>query len=90
TNMLASGRPVIATADPGTGLADEVEGAGIVIPPGDAQAMADAIEQLIDDPERAASLGKAARIRAEERWSKDAIIGRFMEQVSALVPAAIK
>ena len=87
TNMLASGRPVIATADPGTGLADEVEGAGIVIPPGDAQAMADAIEQLLDDPERAASLGKAARIRAEERWSKDAIIGRFMGQVSTLVPA---
>ena len=40
TNMLASGRPVVATAVAGTGLADEVEGCGVVTPPGDGAAFA--------------------------------------------------
>lgn len=84
-NMLASGRPVIATADPGTGLADEVAGAGVVTPPGDARALADAIERLLDDPEEAARLGAAARIRAEERWSRDGVMARFLEEAAALV-----
>ena len=37
--MLASGRPVIATAEAGTELASPVSQFGIVTPPGDAQAM---------------------------------------------------
>ena len=80
TNMLASGRPVVATADPGTGLADEVDGVGMVTPPGDAAAFADAIARLVDDPERAARLGKAARERAEQRWSRKAILQGFIEK----------
>jgi colanic acid biosynthesis glycosyl transferase WcaI len=84
TNMLASGRPVIATAAPGTGLAEEIAGVGIVTPPEDAAALAGAIEQLIDDPQQAVKLGVAARIRAEERWSGKAILARFAETVTAL------
>src|SRR5690606_21104647 len=41
TNMLASGRPVVATASPGTELAQEVESCGIVTPPGDGRAFAE-------------------------------------------------
>ena len=74
TNMLASGRPVIATCDPGTGLFAEVEGCGLVTPPGEAAALATAISTLADDPARRAELGKAAAERAVERWSKPAII----------------
>ena len=48
-NMLASGRPVVATASAGTGLASEVEGCGIVVEPGDAKAFAQAITALLDD-----------------------------------------
>src|SRR5690606_21471760 len=33
TNMLASGRAVVATAYPGTGLAREVEDCGVIVPP---------------------------------------------------------
>ncbi|HZF46892.1 MAG TPA: glycosyltransferase, partial [Sphingomonadaceae bacterium] len=80
TNMLASGRPVVATADPGTGLADEVDGVGMVTPPGDAAAFAGAIASLVDDPESAARLGKAARERAEQRWSRKAILRGFIEK----------
>jgi colanic acid biosynthesis glycosyl transferase WcaI len=87
TNMLASGRPVIATADPGTGLADEVEGCGIVVPPGDAAAFAGAIAALADDPARRSALGQAARVRAEERWSSEAILGDLLARMAALTPA---
>lgn len=81
TNMLASGRPVVATTEPGTGLYAEVDGCGTVTPPGDAKALADAIAQLADDPDRRAQLGAAARIRAAERWSKDAIIPRALGEL---------
>ena len=81
TNMLASGRPVVATAAPGTGLAEEVEGCGIVTPPEDSQAFAAAIAALADDPIQHASLSAAARRRAEERWSGDAILARFADSL---------
>jgi colanic acid biosynthesis glycosyl transferase WcaI len=76
-NMLASGRPVVATADPGTGLADEVSGCGVVVPPGDADAFADAIARLLDDDPARTQFGQAARVRAQERWSKAMILDRL-------------
>ena len=74
TNMLASGRPVVATTQPGTGLYAEVDGCGLITPPGDAAALAAAISALADDPLRRANMGRAAASRAEQRWSKPAII----------------
>lgn len=82
TNMLASGRPVVATTEPGTGLYAEVDGCGTVTPPGDAPALAAAIAALADDPARRAMLGEAARTRAAERWRKDPIIDRALAAVS--------
>ena len=46
--MLASGRRVIVTAAAGTELATFVEDAAIVVPPGDAVALAEAIERAAD------------------------------------------
>lgn len=82
TNMLASARPVLATTEPGTGLYSEVDGCGLVTPPGDAVALAAAVTTLADDPARRAVLGEAARLRAGERWMKDAIIDRAVAAVS--------
>lgn len=82
TNMLASARPVVATTEPGTGLYGEVNGCGLVTPPGDAAALAAAIEALADDPARRAVLGEAAKLRAGERWMKDAIIDRAVARIS--------
>ncbi len=84
TNMLASGRPVIATAAPGTGLYDEIEGCGIAVPPGDAAALATAIAALADDPARRSGLGEAARHRARARWSAETILGQFEQRLGAL------
>ena len=81
TNMLASGRPVVATTEPGTGLYAEVDGCGLVTPPGDAAALAEAIVQLADDPKQRARLGEAAAMRAAERWSKPAIIAAALARL---------
>lgn len=83
-NMLSSGRPIIATAEPGTGLAMELEGCGILTPPGDDAALADAIVTLIDDPDLRNQYGVQARRRAEERWAKSSILRQFETRLSAL------
>lgn len=85
TNMLASGRPVLATADLGTALAHEVDGAGIVVPPGDAKAAAGALAALLDDPEKRAALGTTARARALERWDMDSILSRLFGAFKTLI-----
>lgn len=84
-NMLASGRPVIATAAPGTGLAEEVDGCGVITPPHDAEAFAAAIRRLIDDPAACAALGAAAEARAATCWSKEAILRDFERELRLLV-----
>jgi len=76
-NMLFSGRPVVATALPGTGLHAEVDGCGIATPPGDAQAFATAIAALLDQPDKAARLGAEARQRGLQRWSQTAVLDRL-------------
>lgn len=76
TGMLASGRPVVAMAASGTGLADEVKGCGVAVEP-NAAAMTQAILALSAAPERRLSLGAGARLRAEERWRKSSIIDGF-------------
>ena len=85
TNMLASGRPVVATTEPGTGLHSEVDGCGAITPPSDAAALARAVADLADDPGRRSVLGAAAGARAQERWQKDSIVRRWSDELDALV-----
>lgn len=84
-NMLASGKPIVATAAPGTGLQLEVEGCGLVTPPGDVAAMARAIETLVDQPELRKTFGEAARVRCEQRWQKNPVLLRFCRHLEAAV-----
>jgi colanic acid biosynthesis glycosyl transferase WcaI len=83
TGMLASGRPVIAMTAPGQGLAAEIEGCGIAVE-ASAEAMAQAVLTLATDPAARITLGAAARLRAEKRWGRRAIIDRFEEHLAAL------
>jgi colanic acid biosynthesis glycosyl transferase WcaI len=87
TNMLASGRPVVATAAAGTGLAREMEGCGIVTPPGDEVAFADAIETVLDQPLLADRYSRTARDRAERDWNKDRILASLYTDLEAAVTA---
>lgn len=88
TGMLASGRPVVAMASEGTGLAYEVDGCGLAVAP-DAEAMTTAILRLAEDPDLRRTLGAAGRLRAETRWRKSAIIDGFEEACFAYGPKAL-
>lgn len=82
--MLASGRPLIAMAAPGTGIASEVEGAGLVISPGDSGALAAAVIALAQDEALRARLGAVARARAEQKWDRISIIRSIEREFMAL------
>lgn len=84
TGMLASGRPVLATAHAGTQVAEIVAQCGRVTPPGDAAALMRALQQLADAADERAALGRAAREYAEEMLGDDAVLGRFEQALRAL------
>ncbi|MDO8261645.1 MAG: glycosyltransferase WbuB [Gallionella sp.] len=65
TGMLASGRPVVATAHANTELANVVVGCGLVVEPEQPQAFADAIMKLANDEVLRSRLGAAGRAYAE-------------------------
>jgi colanic acid biosynthesis glycosyl transferase WcaI len=83
--ILASGKPVIVMAKAGTGLALEVQDSGILIPPGDTQALTEAVRSLAIDPKLCSSLGKAARATALSRWDKTAILCALDEMLEGLL-----
>ena len=84
TGMLASGRPVVATAALGTQVAMVVEQCGLVVPPGDAGALADAVLCLADDADVRAELGAKARAYAEAHLDRDAVLGKFETDLKAV------
>jgi colanic acid biosynthesis glycosyl transferase WcaI len=74
TNMLASGRPVVATARLGTQVATVLDGCGVVVPPGSPAALAVALSDLAADDRRRSELGAEARRVAERLWDKDSVL----------------
>jgi colanic acid biosynthesis glycosyl transferase WcaI len=83
--MLASGRPVIATAHPGTQVAQVVEGRGIAVPPEDPEALYAAASILVDDPEFRLRLGREARKYAVQHLGKQQVLEQFERDLKALV-----
>jgi len=81
TGMLASGRPVMATCNPGTEMAAVLSSCGLISPPEDAVALADAIRVLADDPAHRQQLGQAARRFALGHLAAQAILEAFEAQL---------
>ena len=69
---MACGLPVIATT--GGALPEVVGDAGLLVPPQNAAALAAAIEDLLDHPDKAAALGRMgyARVHAHFTWRRAA------------------
>jgi glycosyltransferase involved in cell wall biosynthesis len=79
---MAAGLPVVASDVGGVSEAVVDDETGLLVPPGDAAALAAALERLARDPDLAARLGDAGFRRLRERFSWDAILKRW-EQVYA-------
>jgi len=64
----------------------------VAVPPGDADALAEALVALVADEERRVARGAAARRVAIERYSWDDIARRLLgiyERVTGLQPASV-
>jgi colanic acid biosynthesis glycosyl transferase WcaI len=87
TGMLASGRPVVAGAAGGTQLAEVAEACGIVVPPENVSAFADAIDQLSSHPGLREKLGRNARAYAVSHLEKNTVLRRFEQDLLNFVSA---
>jgi L-malate glycosyltransferase len=82
---MAAGRAIVATrvgASAGV-VQDGVN--GLLVPPGDPTSLAAAVRRLVEDPELRVRLGAAARRRAEEDYSRQAMVRRFERFYEGLV-----
>ena len=87
SGMMASGRPVIATCHMGTEIDSVVSQCGVVVPPEDSEATAKAVMRLVQQPALRRELGRRARVLAEDRFERNAVLGRVFGSVGANTPS---
>jgi glycosyltransferase involved in cell wall biosynthesis len=87
--ILAAGRPYIAALDPSAEPAAIVReyGCGLVAPPGDAAALADAIAAMHDDPDATRLMGQRARAAALQ-FDRRAAVARYFDLFQRLTGVA--
>jgi glycosyltransferase involved in cell wall biosynthesis len=85
---MATGKPIVATAVGGVPdlLEDGVH--GLLVPPGDPRALADAVLRLLREPATARRLGEQARARQLTEFTMDAMVRRFEELYDELLRGA--
>ena len=81
-SILAAGRPIVASVDPGTEVQRTVEaaGAGLAVPPDDPEAFTHAVGALVDDPIRRRAMGAAGRSFVEG-WASPEAVALAYEQL---------
>ena len=88
-----SGMPTVAFAS--GGLTDIVvpERTGVLVPPGDVDALAAALDRVLAQPDQGAALGAAARAHALATFAPDAVARRYADVyrgVLATAPSALQ
>jgi glycosyltransferase involved in cell wall biosynthesis len=81
-DAMAMSKPIAASAVSDVPII--LDNCGLTVPPGDAQALADAIERLLVDPQLAKELGQNARQRFLEQYTCDAMAARLLPLVDSL------
>jgi glycosyltransferase involved in cell wall biosynthesis len=81
---MRAGVPVVATR--AGGLPELVGDAGLLVPYGDAAALAGTVTDLLDDPDRRAALGTAGRAQAATWPSVDDTVAQVLSVYDELVP----
>ena len=82
---VCSGIPTIATTTGGSPEAVRHEENGLLVPPGDAGALADAVVRFMHDPELYGRVGACAGSEVAARWSFDAYLDRIEGAYEAIV-----
>ncbi len=84
---MAAGRPVVASR---VSAIPEVVADGetaLLVPPGDAAALAAAMQALLDDPARRQAMGAAGRRRVAERFAPAAMVAATLDLYAAALAA---
>jgi colanic acid biosynthesis glycosyl transferase WcaI len=81
-SILAAGRPLLASVDEGSEVARTVArtGAGVAVPPEDAETFTKAIRSLVDTPAELDRMGAAGRAFVET-WASPAAVAKGYEQL---------
>jgi colanic acid biosynthesis glycosyl transferase WcaI len=77
--ILASGRPVIATASAASDVGRIVSKTGLLVAPGDVEALAQGIQRLANDANLRRALGAAGREYAVDNLNKEVILGKMAD-----------
>ena len=81
---MSVGLPVVAT-NVGSVAEAVCEGeTGYLVPPGNADALAERLVELLEDPQRRAAMGIAGRERVARRWSVDVMVAGYEELIASL------
>jgi colanic acid biosynthesis glycosyl transferase WcaI len=88
-NIMAVGRPFVATALPDSTLwhLQRQSGAFLCVPPNEPLSFAEAVLKLADDPELRLELGRRGREFVEQHYAKPLILSAFSSRLDALVAA---
>lgn len=81
---MAAGKPVVASAVGGTPDAVLEGECGFLISPGDVDALADRLLRLLRDKHLRDQFGRKARLRAEECFSCETVLGQLEELYRSL------
>jgi rhamnosyl/mannosyltransferase len=77
---MACGKPVIASdLDTGVRFVNRHQVTGLLVPPQDSDALAGALHRLLGDDRLRATLGKAAKRRAELEFSAERMVNRTLQ-----------
>jgi glycosyltransferase involved in cell wall biosynthesis len=82
---MAAGRPVVLAIDGVIRDLIEGAGAGIYVPPGDHEALADAVCNLADNPDLRAQLGSNGRACVESQYHRATLTARMAEIMTGLI-----
>ena len=85
-DALAAGRAIVGSRLAGIDEAIEDGRSGLLVPPGDADELARAIDRVLADEGLRSALGEAASVRAED-WSVDALGARFVDLIRSAAEA---
>lgn len=83
--MLASGKPVIATAGSESELGNVVSQIGMIVPPNDRLALSHSILELAESRAMRSELGEKGREYVCAHWNADQVLAQFLARLLRLV-----
>ncbi len=83
---LAAGVPAVASSLSGIPELVHHEVNGLLVPPGDANALASALERLLDDPNLARVLGERGRATVHDSFRLDGCVSQLLAELDRVVP----